>query len=475
MNAVRSIISNTAARTFTEILNRLGSAVFWILIARKLGVSGLGSIAFAMSLFALFSSISTLGLGTVVIRDVARDRDRAGQYFGQLLKLGLLLSVLFAALMIVVVFIIHPNPDSSYAAMAMAFALIPASGFYWSKSILSAAEKMGYIAVARTAENVFKVGIGLVLLMSGAGIREMVLVFMLSKVVSFVICYSYAVDRIAQPVWHTDFSLFRYLLKQAPSFSLITVFNGLFWSLAVIMLTAIKGEAEAGLFSAAFKLVELCIAVSLAYGQAFFPVVSRFAYKDEKMFVNLSKKSIKYITMVTIAVAAGTTVMAPQIITLIYGANMTAAVPVLRISIWLVIPFGVIPVLAYSLISRNMQKLDLLANIAAAGVVLIANLVLLHFMGTPGTAVAMLLAGLVFFAVEFYWVTKKLYKMTISLQSLNPVMGAIIMSFAVFLLKDTLIFIPIITGALLYILYLWISRTLTQMDINYLRQLGSVR
>ncbi len=475
MNAVTSIISNTAARTYTEILNRLGSAIFWVLIARKLGVSGLGSIAFALSLFALFSSVSTLGLGTVVIRDVARDRNRAGQYFGQLLKLGLLLSILFTVLMIGAVLVLHPNPESSYAAIAMAFALVPASGFYWSKSILSAVEKMGYIAIARTAENIFKVGAGLVLLMNGAGIREMILVFMFSKVVSFVICFRYAVDRVAPPVWHGEQSFFRYLLKEAPSFSLITVFNGLFWSLSVILLTRIKGEAEAGIFSAAFKLVELCITVSFAYGQAFFPVVSRFANKDYKIFESLSKKSIKYITMFTIAVAAGTTVMAPQIINLIYGANMTEAVPVLRISIWLVIPFGIIPVLAYSLISRNMQKLDLMANIAATGFVLTGNIVLLHFTGSLGTAVVMLLGGLLFFAVEFYWVSKKLFRMTISFQSLKPVYGAAIMSFIIFLLKDTLIVIPLFTGAVLYVFYLWISKTLTQMDINYLRQMDSVR
>jgi len=475
MNIVKSIISNTAMRTFTEIVNRVGSAIFWVLIARKLGVSCLGSIAFAMSLFTLFSSISTLGLGTVVIRDVARDRGKAGQVFGQILKLGLFLSILFSAIMIGSVLIIRPGPESMYAAVVMAFAIIPASGFYWSKSILSAAEKMGYIAISRTAENVFKVGIGLVLLFSGAGIREMILVFLFSKVVSFVICYSYAVDRVAQPIWHYEQSIFKYLLKQAPSFSLITVFNSLFWSLTVIMITKLKGEAEAGIFTAAFKLVEFCISVSLAYGQAFFPVVSRFAHKNYKVFESLSKKSIKYISIFTIAVAAGTTVMAPQIIKLIYGTTMVEAIPILRISIWLIIPFGIIPVLAYSLISQNMQKLDLTANIAATVVVFFANLVLLHYMGTLGAAVAILQAGLVFFAVEFYWVTKRLYRLTISIKSLKPVLGAAIMSFIIFLLKDTLILIPVFTGSVLYVLYLWISKTFTQMDINYLRQLGSVR
>ncbi len=475
MNAFKSIITNTLARTLTEIMNRCGSAIFWVLIARKLGVEGLGAIAFAIALFSLFSNISTLGLGSVVVRDVARERSKAGLYFGQVLKGGLLISLLVTTLMIVTTLLLAPKPDSSYAAIVMAFAIIPATGFYWSKSILSAAEKMSYIAIARLWENVFKVGIGIGLLFAGAGIREMILVFVISKVLSFAICFKYAADKVAAPEWRHDAEINGKLLKQAPSFSLITIFNSLFWSITVIILTKIKGEAEAGIFSAAFKLVELGIALAMAYGQAFFPVVSRLAHKDQAAFINISKKSIKYISLVTIAIVALTDVMAPQVIALIYGHGMLQAVPALRISIWLVIPFGIIPVLAYSLISQNLQRLDLSANIAGATVLAALNFILIPGLGAIGAALALTIAGLVFFAVEYYWVSKNLYRLTLSLHTLKPVFGAVFMSVIAFLLKDTLIIVPVISGLVLYVFYLWISKTLTSMEINSSRQPGSVR
>jgi len=85
MSMLRSIITNTAARSGAEIANRLGSAVFWVFVARYVGAAGLGSIAFAMSLFTLFEILATMGLGSAVIRDVAKQKNRAGLYFGQTL------------------------------------------------------------------------------------------------------------------------------------------------------------------------------------------------------------------------------------------------------------------------------------------------------------------------------------------------------------------------------------------------------
>ena len=125
---------------------------------------------------------------------------------------------------------IKPSEDSQFAARVMAVALIPASGFYWSRAILSAAERMSYIAIARTAENLFKVGAGVFVIFSGFGLRYVIVVVALSKIVSFLICFGYAFVKVARPDYRLKMDLAKYLLKQIPSFSMIAVFNALFWS-----------------------------------------------------------------------------------------------------------------------------------------------------------------------------------------------------------------------------------------------------
>ena len=141
MSILRSMVTNTAARSITEIANRTGSILFWIFTARHLGASGLGSLAFALSLSTLFGTFSTLGLGSVLIRDVARDRKLAGTYFMQSLWLGSVASLLFFGLMLLVIRFINPGKETIVASTILACAIVPNTGFYWSRAVLWASEK----------------------------------------------------------------------------------------------------------------------------------------------------------------------------------------------------------------------------------------------------------------------------------------------------------------------------------------------
>ncbi|NOY60385.1 MAG: flippase [Calditrichaeota bacterium] len=473
MTILKSMVANTAARSATEIVNRLGAAIFWIFIARYLGPSGLGSLAFALSLYNLFSAISTLGLNAVVIRDVSRDHSKAGQYFGHTMILGFISSIVFAGLMILTAKLIHPGKDTLFITILLAIVIVPTSGFIWSRAILSAAEKMGYIAIAKSAENIFKVTLGVFFLLNGYGIRTIALIVAASKIVSFAICYFYANTQVVRPQWKIQHSLIKYFIRQVPSFSMIAIFNALFWALTVILLTKLKGETEAGLYSVAFKFVDICISFAAAYGGALFPVSSRILKTNPDMFEKLFKKSIKYILIFTIAIATGTNILAPNLIHWLFGPGMHDAIPVLQVLIWLIVPFSFIPVFAYSLINNHLQNRDLTANFLATASVLLFNLILIPQLHALGAAIATLAGCVVFFTVEFYWVEKELLRLKFSAEMLKPIFGAALMSVAVITLKNIHPVLAVLAGGSIYIGFLWFSHTITTHEIALLKQLRS--
>jgi O-antigen/teichoic acid export membrane protein len=472
MSILRSLAANTAARSVTEIVNRAGSAIFWIILARYLGAEALGSFAFALSLFSLFELFATLGLGSVVIRDIAQNRGFAGKYFSQAMILGLFSSVIFAGIMIGISALLKPNSDTIYTSIILAFALLPATGFYWSRAILWAKEKLTNVAIARTAENAFKIVFGIGLLFAGAGVREIAVILALSKIVSFVICYLYA-RKLVQPEWQIYKSVLISLIKQVPVFSATAIFNGLFWSSSVIILTKIGGETQAGYFSAAYKLIDLCIAFATAYGQALFPIASKVSAANRRLLTGLCKKSIKYLFIFSIGVACGTSILADKIILLFYGNSLSGAIPLLRLLIWMVVPFSLIPVLAYVLVSNHMQKKDLYANATAAIALFVASIVLIPLKGAAGATIALLIGSCLFFAVEFYAVSKSLFKFTFSAHQLIPILGVGLMSVCVFYLKDSNLFLSSITGALVYITFLLAAGIVTSPEIRLVRELRS--
>ena len=472
MSMLRSIITNTAARSGAEIANRLGSAVFWVFVARYVGAAGLGSIAFAMSLFTLFEILATMGLGSAVIRDVAKQKNRAGLYFGQTLLLGLASSLVVFGLLVATVLLLKPNAETLKISFIIGLSLIPAMAFYWSRTILWAQEKLSYVAISRSFENMFKVAAGILVLVSGYGILHVAIVFLLSKCVSAIVCFSYAA-RTAKPVLKVNVGVLRHLLAQVPTFSLIAIFNGIFWSTTVILLTKLGNETQAGYFSAAYKLVDMCIALTLSYGQALFPITSRLSSSRVALLDELYKKSLKYLMLLTIALASATTVLADKIVPFIYGPYLMDAVPVLRMLVWIIVPFSAVPVLAYLLLSHHLQKYDLLANfVAAVGLVMFSILLIPQYLAV-GAAAALLIGCVLFFTAEIYSVQKWLYKIKVRTIHLVPLFGVVIMSYFIFYLRNESLFLSTFAGGIFYLIFLWLTKTITDNEIRFVKQLRS--
>ncbi len=470
---LKSLFKNTLARSATELFNRLGAAIFWVLVARYLGASALGALAFGLSLHAFFLTISTLGLGAVVVRDVARDRSKASVYFGNVLLLGFTSTVLVAALMIGVTLLLQPNPETIFVSSVMAVAIIPASGFYWSKSLLSAVEDMPKVALARLGENSFKIVVGIIALLFGAGIKQIAVIVAISKAIPVLIAYPYA-RRYAKPDWSIHKPMLRYLWRMIPSFSLISVFNSLFWAAPVVILTHISGAYQAGLFSAAFKLVDVTVSFAHAYGGALFPIASRTLKENIEMFKSLFLKSIKYVIMISLAMAAVLSVLADQVIQLVYGAEMLPAAPVLQLLAWMIVPFSLVPVLAFSLVSYDLQNRDLLANALASLVVIGSGMMLAAQMGALGTALSIVLGCLFFFLVEFISVQRHMFAFSMLPHVWKPLVGVLIMSIILILCQDINLFVNLFLAGASYLLYLKVTKTITKHELLMVKQLGSV-
>lgn len=471
MTIAHSLLKNTLARTATEIINRLGGAIFWVMVARFLGLSALGVLAYGLALFSFFSTVSTLGLGAIIIRDVAQDRSKAASYFGMTLAAGFLISLAAALVMFGTSVFTAGSFDGKIVAAILAVALVPASVFFWSKSILCAVEQMSSIALARLAENLFKVTVGIGLLVWNGDVLSMAAVILFSKMLSAIVAFVFA-RRVAKPNWSMDLNLLRYLGRHIPTFSMTALTNSLFWAAPVIILTRIAGEAQAGLFGAAYKLVDMAISFALAYGQAMFPVASRTLTEKRDTFVALLTGTVKYSLMLTLAVAAGVTMLAPMIIQLIFGGDSLGAVSVLRLLIWMIVPFAMVPTLAYSLVSFFQQKIDLLANTAAAIVNIALGLLLVPSLGALGTAISMLAGTAMFWLVEWIGVRRFICRLPLTSLIWKPLLGAGLMAAVLHL--DVLNHIYTITLAgSIYILFLILSKALSKHELRMIQKLKS--
>ncbi|MGR3319890.1 MAG: oligosaccharide flippase family protein, partial [Candidatus Anammoxibacter sp.] len=74
MKTERKIIKNTAFLTTGKVLGDLCTFFFLVYFARFFGKDILGKYAFAMSIGGLLTVLISLGLNTLMVREVSKDK-----------------------------------------------------------------------------------------------------------------------------------------------------------------------------------------------------------------------------------------------------------------------------------------------------------------------------------------------------------------------------------------------------------------
>lgn len=474
MNTVRRIAQNTAARSVAELVNRLGSALFWVVVTRAHGAKGLGIMATALSLCSVFSMLATLGLGSWVIREVSRDEKRSGELLVVGLLLGAIGTLVAMAGMVGFTWVMGYQAQVSQACYVMTLSLLPMSIFYWLRAVLCGLQEMQYPAFGRAVENVTKVVGGIVLIEQGAGILTLVLLVVASRLAGAVALAIMTFRRVHLGTLRPDWGLVKVMVRETPVFFGTTLFSSLFWSVPVMLLPKISGVEEAGLFSAAYKVVDVLLLVSSAFALATFPVMARMSRLSEQMFRDVCFKSLKLVVLFSLALAAGGTVLADRIVLLLYGRGMLLAAPGLQVLIWSLLSFGMTQIVAYALIARNQQKLDMVANAVAFAAVLVLNLWLIPQAGALGAALATLLATVAFAATELFFVDRRLFWLPLGRSALKPFIAALAMVAVLALCHNTFLAVQIIAGGAVYVLLLVLTGAITRGDRKLLQQLRTI-
>ncbi|NOX60886.1 MAG: oligosaccharide flippase family protein, partial [Chloroflexi bacterium] len=92
---VRRVAKNSLVPMAMSILNKFIDYAFALLYLRILNPAGVGAYAFAVQFYTLFEIIVRFGLGTLITREIAKNRDEsnANQFLGNVIVLRVLLWV----------------------------------------------------------------------------------------------------------------------------------------------------------------------------------------------------------------------------------------------------------------------------------------------------------------------------------------------------------------------------------------------
>ena len=112
MNIFSRILKNTTILVASNIIVKLLGAFLIIMLGRYLGDEGFGDYSFAFSFVALFIIVSDFGLDALVIRNVARSKELAGQYLETAGILRSILSIIMIGIAMAAAFLLGLNTET---------------------------------------------------------------------------------------------------------------------------------------------------------------------------------------------------------------------------------------------------------------------------------------------------------------------------------------------------------------------------
>jgi O-antigen/teichoic acid export membrane protein len=378
--------------------------LFLIIIARKLGTEGFGKFSFAFSLASIFLVLGDMGLTKLVVRELAPRREQASKYMGNLLLLRLATGALGIAAIWVVLVLAGKTGDTGMALFLIGLSLILFTGLRrFFDAIFQAFEEMRYQAYMDLVDIFLTFGVGVAAVYAGLGLHGVALAMVTGACISSGLDFIVLMRKVGRPSFSIDWPFLRKLALGAMPFAVIGLVTFLFGYANTVLVSLLKGDHQAGLFSSAHRIIWGLALIPATTMTAVFPFLSRIRKQPMERHHETIRRVIKYLACISLPFCVLLILYAPRIINLVYGQDYSGAVPALWImALAPVFSFAYIP-LVDLLNAHYRQGLNVRSILLCAALNLAVCMLLTYWLGFVGAAAAVLVAELALFGFTMFF------------------------------------------------------------------------
>lgn len=474
MSDARTIAKNTTVLYIAQMITLVLGFFITIYTVKYLSVDNYGILSAALALTGIYVVINDLGLGTLTVREVARDTSLARKYVGNTTVMKIFLSILTFLLTVLTVYIFGYDDVTVTVIYILTIAFIFnafSSIFY---SIFQAHQKMEYQSVATILNSVVMLIGTFLAIYLGLDVIAFALVYLAANAINFIYILITYVWKFYLPNVEMDLDFWKPTIKEALPLSITSIFNVLVFRLDSVMLSVMSGMGAVGFYNAAFRLMEALIVFPAVYTTAIFPVFSALYGSSQKTLKTGYVKSFKYLTILSLPIAVGITLLAEPIILLLYKPIYTPSILTLQIVVW-VLPFIFINYIQGSLLTAMNRQVTFLKITAVSLVLNVGmNLILIPMYSYLGAAFATVITEAFSVTLIFYVLSKLVAKVKVREIIFKPAIACLVMALFILLVKTNL-FVVIIISIVIYFAVLVALKGFTTEDYDLFRHILNVK
>ncbi|HEY1303111.1 MAG TPA: flippase [Vicinamibacterales bacterium] len=384
------VTMNAAALFAGRALVAMLSFLFLISAARFLGVSGFGRFMLVRMYFDLLLTLSVTGLGILITREIAKAPALGPTYLGTAAPLVIPLATLMGGALALAAPLAGYGADVRSMLWLVCLALVPASFAVLCEAVFVAVGKAPVVMMGTFTEVALYAGIGVFLLSRGHSGQSLFTALILTRTALasvYIIVLWRLFGQIPRP---GSYAFTKRLCRDWRTFACENWLANITSSVSTIVLSVFHGEATVGLYAAASRITNVGTPLAASFTSAMFPHLSRLHAESNASFRRVGEDSVKYMLAIALPAVVIIATFADWIITTLYGHAYSAAVPVLRIVIWVFVLNFVNPFVSHLLFARGEQIRSLRVGAVTAVVATGLSLALIPRLGAVGAASALL-------------------------------------------------------------------------------------
>lgn len=457
MEKIGNIAKNTSYLTLALILQKVISFTYFTLLARYVGPASLGKYYFAISFTTIFAIFIDLGFANVLIREVAKNSERAEKWLSNVLILKVPLAILALAAVFISINILDYDAITRNLVYISCICMVLDSFTATFFAVVRGFHNLKYESISSVIFQIIVLIFGYGSLLAGGGLIPAMFALALASTFNFTYSWIILKNKLKISLKFVyDKVLTKEIIMIAWPFAVYAIFQRLYTYLDSVLLSVLAGDIEVGLYQVAFKIIFALQFLPMAFTASLYPAMSSYWLNNREQLLISFERAMNYLIIISLPIIIGTIVLADKII-LLFSEGYAGALLPLEISIvslffiFINFPIG-------SLLNACDQQRK---NTLNMGIVMVASIILNLFLiprwQAVGASLTVLVTNFLMTILGMHWVKKIIpYRYGKNLKIFAKVLFAsLIMGAIVFFGKVYLnVFLVTIIGAVIYFFFL---------------------
>lgn len=400
--AARFKVSETKLKVFRnlywavlgKVVTLLGSLLVGIMVARYLGPEQYGLMRYVISYVALFQVFASFGLDNIEIREESKAPDKRDSIVGTAFVIRVFFAVITMLLIIISAILFEADAYTKWMiaiySLSVLFNVFAVVRNHFTSLIWNE-----YVVKSEISRTLIGMLIKAILLWIHASLTWFIIAVLFDALIlatGYITSYQKKIASIRD--WTFDKSLAFYLIRE--SYPLVVSLSAviIYQRVDQIMLGKMLDTASVGFYAVAASFVEIFLFVPQIIAQTVTPILVRTYNTDIVEYQKKVQNFVNITVWLCVCMAVLGAMCAFWLIKFTYGEQYLAAVVILQVLIFKIIPNAMSSTAGQTIIIERKQKYAWIRNVTACALCVGLNYFLIPQYGVLGAAVSSILVTL---------------------------------------------------------------------------------